>query len=69
MLGVASATSGKQRWILEQDPTELLYKQKQLYNIAKPLIVTKRERWRTVRNELVEMYIHTLLFEITNEDP
>ena len=69
MLGVASATSGKQRWILELDPNELLYKQKQLYNIAKPVIVTKRDRWCTVRNELVEMNVHTLLFEIINEDP
>ena len=44
------------------DPNELLYKQKQLYNIAKHLIVTKREMCWAVRNELVEMNTHTLLF-------
>ena len=29
------------------------------HNIAKPLIVTKRERWWAERNELVEMNTHT----------
>lgn len=44
------------------DPNELLYKQKQLYNIAKHLIVTKRERWWAMRNEQVLMNTHTPLF-------
>ena len=37
------------------DTNELLYKQKWAYNIAKHLIVTKREKWWALRNELVEM--------------
>ena len=44
-------------------------KQKWPHNIAKHLMVTKREKWGAMRNEKVLMNIYTLLFKIINKDP
>jgi len=44
-------------------------KQKWPHNIAKHLMVTKREKWWAMRNEKVLMNIYTLLFKIINKDP
>ena len=48
------------------DTNELLYQKEIAPRIAEHVMVTKREKWWAVRNEQVEMNIHTLLF-ISNQ--